>query len=88
MSKSEPTVEERFFIMPLMSGMISIIKDLLEAGAKPNIQDNDGKTPLHWAARCGSTSIINLLLKAGAKPDIQDNDGKHSSGFGSYQGLR
>ena len=39
------------------------VKQLLEFGAKVNIQDNDLWTPLHVAAACGSAEIVELLLK-------------------------
>ncbi len=41
----------------------------------PNIQDNEGKTPLHYASRNGNHTATRILLKAHANPNIQDQDG-------------
>ncbi|MBZ8182457.1 ankyrin repeat domain-containing protein [Oscillatoria salina] len=51
-----------------------IAKLLLEAGANPNLPEEDtGGTPLIYAAKTGSLEIINLLLKFGANPNIRDS---------------
>lgn len=44
------------------------LKRLLDAGADPNIADNNGDTPLHTAARTNAGDIIIELLEAGASP--------------------
>src|SRR5262249_33806443 len=49
---------------------------LLESGANPNIKDNDGRTPLHYAVSDKHEAKITSLLKHKAKLDIQDKDGK------------
>ncbi|WP_341818436.1 ankyrin repeat domain-containing protein [Wolbachia endosymbiont (group B) of Ennomos erosarius] len=43
---------------------------LLEAGADPNIKDDRGKTPLHYA----SYNNIGSLIKAGTDPNVKDNE--------------
>lgn len=56
---------------------------LLNLGFPINIQDPDGKTPLHYAAHAGTTEIVQMLLEIGTKKGkkrqtakvwIQDND--------------
>ena len=47
-------------------------KVLLEAGAKTDIQDIDGRTALHYAALNGWLSVCTVLVEAGAKTNIQD----------------
>uniref|UniRef100_A0A1A9VJN9 ANK_REP_REGION domain-containing protein n=1 Tax=Glossina austeni TaxID=7395 RepID=A0A1A9VJN9_GLOAU len=42
---------------------------LLDAGANPNIKDNRGKTPLHYA----SYNNIGSLIEAGADLNVQDS---------------
>jgi ankyrin repeat protein len=39
-------------------------------GANPNLQDKDGKTALHEAARLGRLEICRKLLDAGARVDV------------------
>ena len=42
---------------------IDMIRTLIgDCGADPNVKDNDGNTPLHQAARKGSTAIVRLLV--------------------------
>jgi ankyrin repeat protein len=36
---------------------------LLDAGADPNVRDNDGKMPLHVAATLGNISICSMLVR-------------------------
>ncbi|XP_075527937.1 KN motif and ankyrin repeat domain-containing protein 2 kank isoform X4 [Dermacentor variabilis] len=57
-------------------GRLEMIKLLLDAGAEPNVQDNDGSTALMCAAEHGYIEIVRILL---AHPDTEvclaDNDG-------------
>jgi ankyrin repeat protein len=45
---------------------------LLENNANPNIKNNAGITPLHYAAISGNFKLMELLLKYGADPKIID----------------
>ena len=36
--------------------------------------NDNGQTPLYWAARIGKSSIANLLLQANASPTAVDKD--------------
>lgn len=58
------------------SDNIKYIISLLEAGANPNIQNQDGKTLLHYVAERNDTDGIGFLLKAGADPNVQDRSEK------------
>jgi ankyrin repeat protein len=46
-----------------------VVELLLLRGANPNVSDNTGGTPLHWAADRGTVDIARLLLAKGAKVD-------------------
>jgi len=48
---------------------------LLARGAKVDSADQNGRTPLRWAAFRGHTDVMQLLLDRGAKVDAQDRWG-------------
>jgi len=49
---------------------------LLDYGADPNIQDNEGKTALHHACLVDRKDMIICLLLFGADPEIEDHENK------------
>ena len=44
-------------------------------GAETDGSDNDGRTPLHWAAYKGYSDTTRLLLVMGSRPNLQDKEG-------------
>ena len=53
------------------------LRALLEAGADPNAQDENGDTALHDAARYGkSPEKLDVLLEGGSSPTLHNNAGK------------
>ena len=56
------------------------IQPLLDAGANPNVQDIQGRTPLHLAMILDKgEEVMMALLNAGADPDILDNKGRDAA---------
>lgn len=54
-----------------------MITPLLNKGANPNAQNDDGQTPLHVAAQYSKTTeLIDYLLNDGADNNIKDKGGK------------
>lgn len=49
---------------------------LLNAGADPNYQDEDGETPLFVAASLAHPTNVRILLDAGADPTLRDKKGR------------
>jgi ankyrin repeat protein len=47
---------------------------LLKVDANPNVQDNDGRTPMHRAAEGGHTKAMAALVNVGADPNILDSE--------------
>ncbi|MFP3022191.1 MAG: ankyrin repeat domain-containing protein [Wolbachia sp.] len=48
----------------------------MEAGADPNAQDSEERTPLHYAASIGDEKSINVLLEHGADSSKKDKQEK------------
>ena len=48
----------------------------LDAGADVMARDEDGSTPLHWAAELGSPANIQALIAAGADAKVKNKEGK------------
>jgi ankyrin repeat protein len=57
----------------------SLVKLLIEHDADPNVQLQDGDTPLMQAARLGQADIVELLLQHGAQPDARHADCGYSA---------
>ncbi len=63
-------------LVPLFEGVdLQAIDRLLKDGADPNAQDDDGFSPLHFAAQESLPDAARLLLAAGANPDVEDSFG-------------
>lgn len=56
-------------------GDIVQVKKALEKGANVNIIDQEGYTPLHYAARFGRAYIVQVLLEKNAETKRQDGGG-------------
>ena len=52
-----------------------VAEALLKRGAKVNVADAEGKTPLYSAARRGHAHLLKMLLAKGAKVNAQTREG-------------
>ena len=78
-------------MMAVSGGKDDIVELLLERGANPNIQDDDGFTALMLSAvqyRDNNTEIIELLLAHGANLHIRNNDGQTALTFATIYRKR
>lgn len=50
---------------------LSLVKLLLEYGAKPDVLDRIGRSPLYHATICGHTNVVQELIKYAANPNIR-----------------
>ena len=56
-------------------GYVDRVRQLVDAGADVNAKDNNGWTPLRWAASEGHADAARLLVDAGADVNAKDNNG-------------
>ena len=62
--------------LSVYSGNLLIVEQLIDRGAKINVQNNEGETPLFYAARKSMPAIVRLLLQRGADAMLQDRFGE------------
>lgn len=55
-----------------MSNLVSVVRGLLRYGDNVNATDDDGNTPLHYAASQGREEIFSILLSKGAHVDAKN----------------
>ena len=58
-----------------LHGSVEAATHLLEAGANPNGQNDEGDTPIQVAALSGHEGLVQLLLSYGAEPDVPNETG-------------
>jgi hypothetical protein len=56
----------------------------LEKGRNPNLQDAEGNTALHLAAKANKENIVKMLLKFGADPDIKNKKDEKPAFYATY----
>ena len=60
-----------------INGQINTVKYLVEQGANKEAADNDGRTPLWWAAAFyGKIDIVKYLVEQGANKEAADKYGR------------
>lgn len=60
--------------LPIKTKYNELVKELLKSEANPDVQDNDGDTPLMIASKFGDSFTMRELLVAGADPNIKNKD--------------
>ena len=48
----------------------------MKSGARVDVKDIDGCTPLHLAATNNALEIVKYLIESGAQYDVKNNEGK------------
>jgi ankyrin repeat protein len=76
------TARNPFKVQPVHAAAASrnldILRAVLEAGADPNIPQQQGFVPLHEAASSGNREMAELLVRHGANPRLANEAGKTS----------
>lgn len=65
---------------------LKIIKVLLDAGANVDHADDNGTSPLHWAALSGNKKSVQQLIAAGADVEALDVQGRDVEFYASAGG--
>lgn len=69
------TRDEKALIVAASNDDDDAMGDLLARGVSVNCKDDDGYTPLHWAAERGNVKKVWLLLRSGASLTAKDKFG-------------
>ena len=72
-------------IKAIRKGNIEAVKQHIAAGTDVNAKDEDGLTPLHYAAYCGHNEIAELLIAKGADVNAKDNAGTTTLDWAKYK---
>lgn len=68
------------------AGDMEAAEDFIAVGKDVNMQDAEGRTPLHYAAAHNQTRITRVLLEAGADTEKEDSKGNtvlhYAAGYG------
>ena len=70
--------------MAVSRGSLQIVQFLLEHRANPNLQDEEGYTPLHFA---DDKQIAEVLLEYGANPNLRNTHGSTAVAISGWQDL-
>eukprot|EP00438_Fugacium_kawagutii_P018955 Skav220471 [mRNA] locus=scaffold96:135473:136303:+ [translate_table: standard] len=62
------------------------LETLLRRPTNPDLKDEDGRTPMHYAAEYGHLNLVQLLLEADSDKDASDNLRVTPLLFASYNG--
>jgi hypothetical protein len=71
-----------------MKSLASIMRYLLENGAHPSLQDDDGWSPLHCSASKNSMICAKLLIDSGADASLAARDGRMAAEVATDEKLR
>ena len=70
----------------VQQGNLSDISNAIKNGADINGQDENGNTPLHWAAKSGNLENIKYLITTGAKINIKNKIGNAPLRWAAWSG--
>jgi ankyrin repeat protein len=59
-----------------MFGHCDVVKGLLSSGAKINLCDINGQSPLFLASKSGHCDVVKCLLSSGADINLCDRNGQ------------
>lgn len=86
--------DERLLDHPWSTGLmvaasrrrVSLMRELLTAGADPNLRDANGRTALMLASQAGLKESVHILLEVSAEVNAQDGQGEHALSIAASRG--
>jgi len=87
LDKKDRTFERAALQWAALNKNYDCARTLINAGAYLDIQDKEGKTPLHTAIVNGDKQLIEVLIKAGASADIHDKSSKRPLDCAPDEGI-
>ena len=76
MKPSKALTEKISIHQAAMAGDLAVVNRLLDSGCRTDTTDEDGRTPLMYAAYNGHTAVIRKLLERGASVNLYDVNGR------------
>lgn len=70
-----PSALDRELLEATKAGDVAAVEAVLSRGGNVNVRDEDGLSPLAWAALQGNPRLVEALLRAHADPRTRDNEG-------------
>ncbi|CAD6446905.1 2cddeab7-f117-426f-9689-20ca9a29a157 [Sclerotinia trifoliorum] len=56
--------------------VVLTVEKLIDYGAEFDVTDNEGRSPLYYAAHCGNSQVTQLLIDRKAKLNLRDKNGE------------
>eukprot|EP00435_Cladocopium_sp_Y103_P064356 s175_g26.t1 len=69
--QTDAELTQRMMSASIHNDMIEL-ESLLRKPLNPNVRDENGTMPLHWAAKRGHVESLKLLIEAGTEKDVRD----------------
>jgi ankyrin repeat protein len=73
---ADPNLPDGSGMTPAFEATAGVLRMLVKAGARVNVRDSRGFTPLHLQARYGEASAVEVLLQNGADVNARDARGR------------
>jgi ankyrin repeat protein len=88
---ADPNIADNHGVTPLMlasqMGLNEAVVALARSGAKVDVTNDAGETPLISAVHNRNLPMVRLLLAAGADPDRADNSGRSARDYAKLEGA-
>jgi len=88
---ADPNAADKNGVTPLMlasqTGQTDAVVALARSGARVDVPNDAGETPLISAVHNRNLAMVRLLLAAGANPDRADNSGRSARDYAKLDGA-